>query len=149
MGNRVATFFWERVVNSACHLFFLSLINCICLSYLWCWELDVDLIISVPEFIYFTRKQAPSLGLRMQRNFFSRFWYFFFQFSKKIGFDIICKLSSKETICMKHQGLFPGKIKKNIMKLSSAEIAQKMVKFQVTVSKKRQWSYNSLLHKDV
>ena len=40
---------------------------------------------------------------------------------------------------MKHQSLFPGKIKKkNIMKLSSAEIAQKMVKVQVTESKKRQ-----------
>ena len=35
-------------------------------------------------------------------------------FSKKIGFDISCKLSPQETICMKCQSLFSGKNKKNI-----------------------------------
>ena len=34
----------------------------------------------------------------------------------EIGFDISCKLSSKETICMKYQSLFSGKNKKNISK---------------------------------
>ena len=33
--------------------------------------------------------------------------------SWKIGFDASCKLSPKETICMKRQSLFSGKIKKN------------------------------------
>ena len=40
------------------------------------------------------------------------FFYFVF-FFHKIGFDISCKLSPKETICMKYQVLFcGGKIKK-------------------------------------
>ena len=35
-------------------------------------------------------------------------------FSQKTGFDISCKLSSLETICMECQNLFLGKNKKNI-----------------------------------
>ena len=34
-------------------------------------------------------------------------------FPHKIGFDITCKLSSKETICMKFQVPFSGNNKKN------------------------------------
>ena len=37
---------------------------------------------------------------------------FFLIFSQKKGFDISCKLSSVETICMKCQILFSGKIRK-------------------------------------
>ena len=32
-----------------------------------------------------------------------------FLFFQSIGFDILCKLSPKETICIKCQNLFPGK----------------------------------------
>ena len=53
---------------------------------------------------------------------------FFLFFLKKIGFDISCKLSPKETICMTCQSLFSGKDKKNIINLSSAESAQRVVK---------------------
>ena len=35
-------------------------------------------------------------------------------FSQKIGFDISCKLSTMETICIKCQNLFSGKNKKKI-----------------------------------
>ena len=45
-------------------------------------------------------------------------------FFQKIGFDISCKLSPKETICMKCQSLFSGKNKKNIVKLLSVEFVQ-------------------------
>ena len=38
--------------------------------------------------------------------------YFFSYFSQKTGFDISCKLSLLETVCMKCQTLFPGKKKK-------------------------------------
>ena len=44
-------------------------------------------------------------------------------FSLKTGFDISCKLSPMETICMKCQILLTGKKKKNIINLSSAELA--------------------------
>ena len=36
----------------------------------------------------------------------------FFLFFPETGFDISCKLSPVETICMKHQLLFSGKIRK-------------------------------------
>ena len=50
-GNRVAICL-ERVANSDCHLLILWLFKCICLSYLLVLGLDVDLIVSVPEFTY-------------------------------------------------------------------------------------------------
>ena len=37
---------------------------------------------------------------------------YFFYFSQKTRFDISCKLSPKETICMTFQVLFSGKIRK-------------------------------------
>ena len=46
----------------------------------------------------------------------------FFLFSQKIGFDISCRLSRKETICMKCQNLFSTKNKKNYLKTISVEI---------------------------
>ena len=42
-------------------------------------------------------------------------------FSRKIGFDFSCKLSPKETICMKCQTHFLGKIRKNIKFMSYLE----------------------------
>ena len=46
----------------------------------------------------------------------------FFFFFQKIGFDISCKLSPKETICMEFQSLFSWKNKKNYFKMTSAKI---------------------------
>ena len=45
----------------------------------------------------------------------------FSYFSQKTGFDLSCKLSPLETICMKGQILFSEKDKKNIEKMPSAE----------------------------
>ena len=53
---------------------------------------------------------------------------YFSYFSQKTGFDISCKLSPKETICMKCQILFSVKNEKNNIILSSAENAQRVVK---------------------
>ena len=47
---------------------------------------------------------------------------------QKIGFDFSCKLSPKETVCMKCQSVFSGKNKKNFITLSSAEYAHGVVK---------------------
>ena len=49
---------------------------------------------------------------------------YFFLFSQKTVFDISCKLSPLETICMKRQIMFSRKNKKNIIHLSSAVLAQ-------------------------
>ena len=51
---------------------------------------------------------------------------YFSYFSQKTGFEISCKLSPLETICMNCQILFPQKNKKNINFLS-AEFAQREV----------------------
>ena len=48
-------------------------------------------------------------------------------FFQKTGFDILGKFSPLETICMKSQNLFSGKNKENVVNLSSAELAQRMV----------------------
>ena len=44
--------FCKRVANSACHLFILWLLYCICLSFPWCWRRDADLIVSFPKLSY-------------------------------------------------------------------------------------------------
>ena len=54
--------------------------------------------------------------------------FFFFFFFQNTGFDISCKLSSMETICMKCEVLFSGKNKKNITNVFSSEFAQRVVK---------------------
>ena len=54
---------------------------------------------------------------------------YFSYFSQKTDFDISCKLSPVETICMKCQILFSGK---TIINLSSAELAQGVVKVKET-----------------
>ena len=54
-------------------------------------------------------------------------------FLQKKGFDISCKLSPMETICMKCQSLFSGKSKKNIINLLSAEFAQRDVMVECVV----------------
>ena len=69
---------------------------------------------------------------------FSR-WHFeiFFLFSQKTGFDISCKLSQMETICMNGQILFSGKNKKNIINLLSAELAQRLTMVNLTLKMPR------------
>ena len=64
------------------------------------------------------------LGKNFSRQYLE---IFFFYFSYKIEFDTSCKLSPKETICMKCQILFSRKNKKNITSLSSAESALSVV----------------------
>ena len=61
-----------------------------------------------------------------------QFDLFFLIFPSKIGFDISCKLSPQETICMKCQCLFSGKNKKNI-NLSSAGIAHTAEKVKISL----------------
>ena len=50
--------------------------------------------------------------------------------SKKTGFEISCKLSPEEKICMKYQILFSGKNKKNIINLLSAELAKMVIQVE-------------------
>ena len=54
--------------------------------------------------------------------------------NRKISFDISCKLSPKEIICMEYQSLFSGTIKKNIVSLSFAELAHRLVKVNILYS---------------
>ena len=56
---------------------------------------------------------------------------YFSYFYKETGFDISCKLSLMETIYMKCLIPVSGKNKKHIISLSSAEFAQRLLKFKV------------------
>ena len=49
---------------------------------------------------------------------------------QKTGFDISCKLSPPETICLKCLTCFLRKNKKSIINLSSAEVAHRVVKIK-------------------
>ena len=53
---------------------------------------------------------------------------YFSYFPQETDFDISCKLSPMETICTKCQIMFTGENKKNIINLSSAELAHRAVK---------------------
>ena len=68
-----------------------------------------------------------TLGKNSADNILKYFSYFY----QKTGFDISCKLSPVETICMKCQSLFSEKDKKNVINLSSAESAQRVVKVKM------------------
>ena len=65
------------------------------------------------------------------KNFSRQLFEIFFLFFPKIGFDILCKLSPMETICIKCQILFSGKNTKNVISLSSAELGQRVITFNV------------------
>ena len=54
------------------------------------------------------------LTLMLGKNFSRRQFEIFFLFFHKISFDISCKLSPQETICIKCQRFFLGKIRKKI-----------------------------------
>ena len=64
------------------------------------------------------------LGNNFSRRQFEHFFLFFLE----NRFDISCKLSPMETICMKSQILFSGKIKKIMINSLSAELARRGVK---------------------
>ena len=49
-------------------------------------------------------------------------------FSQETDFNISCKLSPIETICMKYQNMFSGKYKINFTNVSSAELTKRVVK---------------------
>ena len=66
------------------------------------------------------------LGKSLSRRHFKIFSYVF----QKIDFDISYKSSPSETICMKCQSIFSRKNKKNNIRLSSAELVQRVVKFK-------------------
>ena len=61
--------------------------------------------------------------------------------SQKIGFDIPCKLSPKETVCMKCQSLVSEKNKKNITNLLSAEFAHTSLGRQLDLFKFKGWPH--------
>ena len=73
-----------------------------------------------------SRHTYINLTLSMLGKMFSRrqFGVFFLLLSQKIGFCISCKLSPEETICINFQSLCPGKNKKNVINLSSAEFTR-------------------------
>ena len=54
------------------------------------------------------------LGTNSAGDIYNIFIYYFLRNFRKIDFDITCKLSPKETICMKRQSLLSGK-NKNII----------------------------------
>ena len=61
-------------------------------------------------------------------------WFYSYVF-QKIGFDIICKLSPQENLHEMSDPIFWGKKnKKNIISLSSAEFAQRVVKVKKIVA---------------
>ena len=67
------------------------------------------------------------LGKKSNRQIFKYFFIFF----PEISFDISCKLSPWETICMKYQSLLSVK---NIVTLSFAEFKPKSVKIYMPES---------------
>ena len=69
--------------------------------------------------------------LTLGKIFSRRHTEIFSYISQKTGFDISCKLSPMETICMKCQILFWGKIRKNIINLSSVELAQRVERLNI------------------
>ena len=96
--------------------------------------LSHKILASISKFIFsFTEKGIKCqkviliLMLSMLEKKISRLHFETFFFSKKIDFGISCKLSPKETICMKCQSLYSMKNKKNINSLST-ELSQRMVK---------------------
>ena len=67
-----------------------------------------------------------------KKNSADKIFKIFFLFFPETGFDISCKLSPQETICMKCQSLFSGKKnKKNIINLLSAVYVQRVAKINM------------------
>ena len=58
-------------------------------------------------------------------------------FSKKLGFDISCKLSPEETICMKCQVLVSGNYKKKYTKTISKSLLLNFLPSMQSVTEER------------
>ena len=72
-------------------------------------------------------KMLSMMGKLFSRGHFEMVSFFFLE----TKFDISCKLSSVKKICMKCQILFPGKNKKTVIDVSSAELVQRVVKVEL------------------
>ena len=97
---------------------------CFCLNLAWKWLI-------IPVNLTFTTLWFNSPDNKLI------IFFLFFTDTYFIGFGIPCKLSPKETTCMKYWSLFLGKKKKNIIKLSSAEFSHKVVKVNLTLKAPR------------
>ena len=62
-------------------------------------------------------------------------FFSFFFFSRKTEFDMSCKLSPFETVCMKRLILFFGKNKKNISKCRLLKILPRVLNLRVTITR--------------
>ena len=82
--------------------------------------------------IYLTRFQKKkTLSELIQQT--TNWWYFSY-FSQKTGFDISCKLSPLETICMKCQSCFLSKIRKNISICCLLKILPRVLSLNISSS---------------
>ena len=72
-------------------------------------------------------------------NFAITNWWYFSYFFQKTGFDILCKLSPLETICMKCQNLFSGKMKKNISICHLLKILPRVLSVNEIFWNKQKW----------
>ena len=75
-----------------------------------CFYAEIRIPILLENYGFANVNHHFCLKLSMLGKNFSRrqFEIFFAYFSQKIGFDISCKLSPEETICIKCQSLFFG-----------------------------------------
>ena len=110
--------YFPRKQNLTCHA------NCLCWRrFAWNVKSFFFFFSSENRIWHFMQIVSTVVNLHEMSN--SVFW----EIRKtKTGFNISCTLSPVETICMKYQSLFPGKNKKNIIKLSAAELAKRVVK---------------------
>ena len=81
--------------------------------------LSVDTVYSLSDFVHCLAYWIKILADKILK--------YFFNFSQKIEYDISCKLSPKETICMKYKIIFSGKNKNHTINVLSAEFAQSML----------------------
>ena len=72
--------------------------------------------------------------LKIRRQFAGNVKTYFLEKNKKIYL--------KETICLKYQNLFSGQNKETIISLSSAELAQRVMKVKYEKKKKQQQKKN-------
>ena len=122
-------FLLSRAMAVAQHQFVLVTFICICFLFLmdspgrWTFHTFLILhfttkIITIIDIVTFTTLWANSA--------IDKLMIFLFSF-QKTGFDISCKLSPMETICMKCQILFSVKIKKNISKCCLLKILPRVL----------------------
>ena len=88
-----------------------------------------DMIVQI--FRLFIIETPSILGKNFSRWLFWNIFFFIFYFSQKTDFELSCKLSPMEEVCMKCQILFSGK-KKTYINLSSAELVQRVIKVKIT-----------------